>query len=139
MANDTTLDARRAIITAMRATPALTALVPAARIFPPQVPANPKRPFIRYGVASWRPEQASCLDGALITVTIDAFANGPGEDVAAQIGAAIAKALDGMELVTEAGDPMSVTITGGRVLQDPEDAGVWHAVVLVEALVVSGE
>lgn len=122
----------------MRADAALTVLLPAARIYPPKVPAKPTWPFVRYGTAFVVPDRATCHDGIKLRVTISAFSkNANGEDEASNIAAALAKALDGAQLAIEGGHDGYVTWLGGQTVQDPEEAGGWHAWDDFEVLVVS--
>lgn len=137
MANDRRLAARRAIIVAQRADAALTALVPAARIFGPQPPANPTWPFGKSGAPIAAPDRATGMDGTRVLITMHWFAEGPGDDAVSAIAAASAKALDGAELVTDDGEIASVTWTGGITLQDPEVASGWHATSDFEVIVDS--
>jgi len=137
VANDTSLAVRRAIITALRAYGPLTALVPAGRIYPPQMPATPVWPFVRYGTATVIPDRATGMDGARIIVSVHAFARGPGEDAASAIAKAIATCLDEANLTTEDGDQLTIFWTGGQTLQDPEEANSWHCTSDFEITVAS--
>jgi len=140
MSRDSTLPVRKAILRALKVDAAVKALVPASRIYPPQTPATPTWPFIRFGIATALPLRASGMDGSTIIVAVHAFAKGPGEDSAALIAAAIGKALDGATLnLPDASYPATahVTTTGSQLLRDTEEAGAWHGVVNIEVAVAS--
>lgn len=140
MARDSTLPVRRAILTLLKSDAALTALVPAARIYPQSPPAGPAWPFIRYGTPSVLPLRASCLDGCEIEVAVHGFTKATetesAEDRGAKIGAAIARAIDG-RTVEIAGGRVALRWTGSQLLQDGDEAGAYHAVVNIRARVMS--
>lgn len=96
MARDYTLEVRRAVVSHLRDSPAVTALVSRARIYGEQAPSNPEWPFIRYG-SSTLPFSAQCWDGSTHLVDVHVFANGPYTDSVLNIAAAVVEALDGLE------------------------------------------
>jgi hypothetical protein len=137
MAIDSTLPARRAVLTMLKAAPGVIALVDADRIYPETVPANLTWPFILYGASSLLPLKASCVDGSQITVAVHAFAKPrtsggsvveTAADHAARIGAAIARAIDGRRLAILGGHA-TVRWQGSRLLRDADEADAFHAVV----------
>lgn len=134
MANDLRLPVRRAIIAYLRTIPGVTALVGPTSIYGPEVPVGPVWPFVQYGFSNAFPDRASCLDGTRIVVSMHCYAHGPGEDAASQVGNAIARALDGAELKTEAGNDFSITWTGGTSLSDPGEPDAWHVTVDLDIL-----
>lgn len=138
MAIDSIQGARRAALIRMKATPALTSLVPAARIYGQSAGANPTWPFIKWGAATSLPRRSSCLDAATITGSVHAFA-GPrlsssgakletGEDHASRIGLAIAKALDGF-YGDVPGGVARFQWTRTQLLVDGDEADAFHAIV----------
>ncbi|TZG25581.1 DUF3168 domain-containing protein [Sphingomonas montanisoli] len=133
MASDRTLGIRRAILIAVKAAGPVTAIVPSARIFPQQQPANAPFPFIRLGAPSAIPVRAACVDGGEVTIAVHAFANGgpsiTAEDQAHAIGATLASALDGRSLDLGGGAAGKFRWTGSQLLQDPEEVSAFHAVV----------
>lgn len=131
---------RRRIIDILKAAPAVTALVPAARIFSSKPPANPEWPFIRCGVPNVLPYAEQCVDGSEILTAVHAFAKSAdpedpevddAEGPAAAIGKAIADALDGADLLEA--DPTlecrECAWTGTNVVRDTDDASGYHAAV----------
>jgi hypothetical protein len=145
MARDSSLALRKAVVARLRQDSALLALVPADRIYGAVVTnTDPIRPFIRYGTSTKLPERASCMDGLRVLMTIHGFSDAYSEDEAAQIGAAIAAALDGedgkglvLPLAGEYSATATIVYTGGQTLPDAEDPTAWHEVVNFEATVAS--
>lgn len=132
MAIDSSLAIRKETIKRFRSDTALTALVPAQRIYGPQVAGLPEFPFVRVGEPVTLPLRASGMDGAVAAFSAHAFALGPGEDAAAAIAAALARALDGRVLPLPAGKAVMVW-TRTQILRDGAEADAWHAVVDFEA------
>lgn len=126
MANELSIATRRAVITYLRAWGALTALVPSASIYGEQPATEPSWPFVRYDLGASVPDRATGLDGCKLSVSISAFAQGPGADAAAAIGSIIAT-LEEAEINTEAGDRLNIFWTGSQLLRDTEEADAWHS------------
>lgn len=142
MARDLSLAVRRAIVAALEDALAVTAIVPVERIYAVEPPAEPIWPFIRYGLAAPAPFRASGLDGHRLALSVHGFARGPQEDAVADLGAAIAAAIDGADgrgrvLPLEVDPPATAHVawTGSRLLRDGEEAGAYHVVVGFEAVV----
>lgn len=136
-ARDAMLPVRRAVLATLKSDSDLTALVPAARIYPQSPPAQPTWPFIRYGAPSNVPRRGACLDGCDVSVAVHGFSKGiDAEDNAARIGAAIARALEGKKVDLAPGRG-SIIWRGSQLLQDGDEAGAYHVVVnfLIRALV----
>lgn len=138
MARDSSLEVRRAILTAAKADEALTALVPAGSIHPQAPLSTPSWPFIRYGGPTVIPLTGACLDGCEVTVALHGFAKPrvtaagalleSAEDHAARIGAFIAAALDRMQLTLDSNHKARVRWTGSQLLQDGDEADAFHTV-----------
>lgn len=139
MARDSSLAVRDAVIAFLAEQPTVVALVPADRLYPPQRPANPQRPWIGYGVSDSTPFGASCLDGAQVSVRIHNYTETsgegaetiPGEDMAHAINQVLAAVLDGATLELDGLDypaTAHVTWTGSQVLQDGADADAFHGI-----------
>lgn len=137
MANDATLPARRAGLTALKGNAAVTALVPATSIHPQAPPAPPSWPFIKAGAPSGVPIRAACVDGNEIGVSYHGFAKPrydgsaiveSAEDHASRIGAAMAKALDKQSLELDGGGRARFIWTGSQLLQDGDEADAFHTV-----------
>ena len=139
--------ARRAILARLKASNALRPLVPAGAIYGQTVPAGPSWPFIKLGVPQTIPLTATCLNGAIITIPVDAFARQreqggliveTAEDHASRIGAAIERALHLRgEDVTADGQPvrLSYAMTDMRLFPDGDEADAFHYSGLIRAKV----
>jgi hypothetical protein len=144
MSHDFRIPVRKAILSALKADDAVTALVPAAQIYPARTPAEPQWPFQRYGIASFLPLKSSGEDGQVIATAVHSFARATdsqpdGEQAASDIAAATAALLDGPEgkgLVLDLGEGTTaiVRVEGGRTLQD-EEADDWHSITNIEVTV----
>jgi hypothetical protein len=142
---------RRTVLTRLKAFTGLTALVPAAEIHPQAPLTTPNMPFVKTGTPTWIPLKAACLDGAVVTLPVHAFArarkNGSGavvetaEDHASRIGEQIEKALD--DKADDITVSMGVTarlryrITDGQLLVDAADSDAFHYFATVQARVVA--
>lgn len=138
MARDLSLALRKAILAALEESAAVTAIVPPDRLHAVEPPADPAWPFVRYGLAASAPFRASGLDGVRVALSLHGFARGPQEDAVAELGAALATALDGGVLALD-GDPATLAYlswTGSRLRRDGDDAGAYQVVVDLEAVVV---
>lgn len=134
MAIDSTLAARKAGLTLLKASSPLVALVPKAQIHPQSPPKTPLWPFILWGSASSIPIVGTCLDGQEITVAVHAFAKArteedtpveTAEDFASRIGALIAKTLDRRKADVPGGR-LTFAWRGSQLLLDGNDA--FHSV-----------
>lgn len=124
-----TSDIRGEIIYALKHEASVTALVPAARIFPQQVPSSPEWPYIHLGAPIATPVRADCLDGRAVRVAIHAYALG--EHMADDIADAIAAFLDGSNLsigINEA----DINWISNTTIRDPYEAGAFHSICQVE-------
>lgn len=135
MAADATVAVRRAVLTLLKATSAVTALVPADRIYPPARDAAPAWPFAAYDNVLQGPFRASCMDGATVRFQISGFAKGDGEAATAIASAAMA-VLDGSTLALEGGGKAHVRYLESNTLRDGTEASAWIATVRFEASVV---
>jgi hypothetical protein len=141
--------ARRAILARLKASLTVRALVPVAAIHSQQVPAGPSWPFIKLGVPQTLPMTAACLNGAVITIPVDAFARQreegglvveTAEDHASRIGAAIERALHLRgETVTVEGQSvrLSYSLSDMRLFPDGEEADAFHYSGLIRAKVLA--
>lgn len=136
MAASVTVAVRRAILTHLKADAAVTALVPAASIYPPRRPKESGWPFVAFDHINRAPFRASCLNGATMRCQLTAFAKGDGE-AAANISGAIVDSLDGAVLQLEGGGTAHVRFLEDNVLQDGDEASAWRAPARFEATVVS--
>lgn len=139
MANDLRRPIRRACLAALKGDGALTAIIPAASLYPQTTPPNVSWPFGKIGVVNIYPVRAGCVDGCLGIFAVHGFAKArfdeagamveTAEDHADRIAAAMAKALDRRQLELETGQNVRVHWTGSPVMQDGDEADAFHAVV----------
>ncbi len=136
MAIDSTREARRAVLTVMKADVSLVEMVARDSIYPQTTAPTPAWPFIRCGPPSVLPVRAACVDGGNLTMAVHGFAKPrmqgqtvleTAEDYASRIGAAIARALD-RQKVAIAGGTLTIAWQGSQLLQDPEEADAFHTV-----------
>lgn len=120
MANDATLDARRVVVAR------LVGNVSGANVYGEGLPDAPSWPFVlvRPGVAL--PDETSGYDGSSIRVTCHCFARGASADAALALNKAVVSRLDGSELTTDAGLPVSISWEGSPDVIRDDDG--WHAV-----------
>ena len=132
---DHLLETRKAMIAAMRTDAALTALVPAARIYGEEAPANAVWPFILCGLPSEVPDRASCWDGTRMGVVVHCFAKGPGMDIASAISNAVKRALDGVRAV-RGGLAVDIQHAQTQIVRDSAEASAYHGIVRYDAYAV---
>lgn len=127
--SDFSLSARTSVMAALKHAGTLTALVPAASIYPATVPANRPFPFIRINPLIATPFRASGLDSSSFRLNVQGFTRGAmpavtAEDHAVQIGAAMQDALDGRTLALPA---MKLRLTWLRTItgMDGDEPGAW--------------
>lgn len=149
MPRDSSPYLRPAVVATWKAYAPLVALVPAARVYPPQRPPNVEWPFVAYGVPTSRPFLASCLDGSIIAFAGHAYAETTGEGagtvqgeiLASDIAAAMVDALGLPIDLAPYGAPWPatahVTWTQTQVIQDGSEADRFHAIVGFEATISS--
>lgn len=117
---------RSAAISALKNDAALTAIVPASRIWPAKTPDNPTFPFIRLDGFNALPLRFDCSDGgAEITgiahcfTKISTSAPDP-EERAGVIAGLICEALDALD---------DCHIESAQVIPDSAEPDAWHGVV----------
>jgi len=135
---------RRAVLAKLKADAGLTALVPAASIYPNSPAREPTWPFIKLGALTTQRLRAACVTGGTVTVDIHAFArdrlaNGvaieTADDHASRIGAAIETVLADQHLALEGGSDAKLMLGDIRLIQDLEpDAYHWFAQLTARVL-----
>lgn len=128
-------EVRRALLAKAKADVALTAEIPAARMYPDTAPANPVWPFLKTGAPQTIPRRGTCLDGGDVNIPVHGFfkdrTNVSGqivetaEDWAGRVGGLIEGALDRSALTIGTGRAV-VTMTDMNLLQDSAEAGAYH-------------
>lgn len=144
---DPLLSARRAIMAALKANAAVTAIVPAARIYPQSAPASLTWPFIKMGSPSDVPITATCLDGSELVVAVHGFAKPrkqgnqvveTAEDHASRLAGAIRGALHKRRLDLDGGGYASIRFTNRQLLIDGAEADAYHCVVNLRVRCIRG-
>ena len=133
MPQDYSLEVRKQIVAHLIATPALTALVSAARIYGEQPPADPDWPFIRYGLGIAGPYEATGpLEGSTHRVTLHAFSHGPYTDAIHAIARQVVAAMYAFQPVQSL---LDMQWAGTQILRDTDEANAYHAVIEFDLVV----
>lgn len=141
MPRDSTPYVREAVIATWKGYAPLLALVPEARIYPPQRPPAPAWPFVAFGRPISGPFGASCLDGCTVTFAGHAYAETGGtgagtvqgdkraQEIAGLMAAALADPLD-LQALTDCPYPATAFVTwnGTQTIQDGSEADRFHAI-----------
>lgn len=135
---DASLSVRGAVIAAFKADAALTALVPAGRIYPSKTPANVAWPFIKLGVLMNSPTRYDCGGGGDVTGAVHVFVKGSAsildpEARTYQINKEIVRVLDGIDIVLADDLSLGFTVTLSQVMEDGAEADAYHGVVSIVA------
>ena len=96
------------------------------------VPGGAAKPYVSFGLFQMLPEHGDCLDGGEAFLTIDARAAGPDTVQIKQIGAAIAKDLDRVEIVVDGQRLIELSVEQAQYMRDP-DGITAHGVITVHA------
>ncbi|WP_257541026.1 DUF3168 domain-containing protein [Sphingobium sp. CFD-1] len=132
---DPSLAIRGKILAALRSDAALTAIIPASRIYKSQTPSEPTWPFIRLGVLMNAPLRLDGGSGGDVTGAVHCFTKG-GDDpeaMAMQINAHVARILDSID-DTEADElDIGVHVTQSQVMEDGSEASAYHGIVSIRA------
>lgn len=140
---DQTDNARKAILARLKADSGLTALVPAARIYPSRTPAALAWPYIKLGVINdlpYRPSGASGSQNLFGTVHVFTKTGGAvldAENQCHQIRKELMRILDAQSSIPLTGGKFSLHYDGGTVMQDGDEADAYHGVVNWAGFVVS--
>ena len=121
---------REAIVTAMKATNPLTALIPAGSMYGERVPATRTFPFTKMGDPILTPFRMACHNGEQDDFAIHWFIKASdtvaGNDEAVEFGNLLKDAFDQKSLPLEGGDTRDVEWTGGQVFADRDEKDTWH-------------
>ena len=128
--NSLSLTVRQQNLTALKSYSALSALVPASRIYPEQPPSEPARPFIRYGLPVMLSYEQQGRAGSNERVSIHAFTQSEGTD---ELQAIVRQVIACMNSY-ETSDPPPFNVIewewiGVTILRDSADATDYHAVI----------
>lgn len=133
-------DVRRAVLIRLKADAAVTAIVPAARIYPAETPAEPAFPFTRFDAPQSIPLDMACVAGATVTFLKHGFAKAryqggamieTAEDHAQRLGDALWGSLHNHRLPLAGLDGATVLIRvqSLRIVRDGDDPDAQHAIL----------
>jgi Protein of unknown function (DUF3168) len=126
---DLMTEARRSVLSSLKADLGVTGLVPATSIYPQSTPDDISWPFIKTGAVQSVPIRASCIEGSSVVMSIHAFSKGSpavtAETSAAQIGGAIRQCLDKSSAAISGGT-MRIRISDEQLLVDGAEIGSFH-------------
>jgi hypothetical protein len=141
---DASYELLRAVFDRLKATAAVTTLVPANRIYDrapldAQGKVNAPFPYITAGPSTAIPDDFDCMYGEEITIQLDVWSSGPGEAASTaecrKICDAIKRALhDADDIVLTVNALVSLQWELTRVLPDPNPA-IKHGVVQLTATI----
>lgn len=144
MANDSSLEVRIALVTALKAAPALALPLPSGQLLDQRiyeaVPPEIVWPYCRVEISDTVPLRATGLDGAEVPIVVHAFAEGTTQDDCRKLSARVSAALDGRGFPLETDYPArlaDVRWTGTQVLRDIGASDGWHGIVRFVGTVVS--
>lgn len=132
---DPSLSVRGKIVAALKADAQLTAIVPAARVYPGKVPAGPVWPFIRVPLAIATTAELDGGSGSEMSGVVHCFTKiGAGvldpEAQAATINRHITRVLSQIDTTElDDGESVGVHVTQRQVLEDTAEADAYHGIV----------
>lgn len=138
MARDSSLYLRQGIVTALKQSAPVAAIV-GPRVYGPNPVANAVWPFVRVGFPIVTPFTPSGTDGCIDNLAVHGFAKGDDEGIASSLGAAICGALGDVVLTLPSSYPAYATMrwTGSQIVRDSAEASAWHAIVQFTATIAS--
>jgi hypothetical protein len=135
---DHTLALRQAIVEKLKANGSAVAGLVEGRVYGQKSPADPTFPFVRYGVPSTSPYEATgWFPGSSHSIALHAFSQGPGEDKCAALAAAIVAELEDDDLPLEDVGLVAIEWVSTQVLPDLGATDAWHAVIRFSAETVA--
>lgn len=120
------------VVVALKGAPAMTALVPAGRIYNAEPPATPVWPWAMCGIPDAIPSRETCHDTSIVSFVVHGFAKGPGKGAASAIGDAIKRTLDGAVIIRN-NVRIDVSVQQVQIIRDSAEASAYHAIVRCEA------
>lgn len=139
---------RRDILARLKGNAGVTALVSAPSIYSQSTPREPAWPFIKTGAVQSLPIRGSCIDGAMVNISVHGFSKGrwsgqtgssslleTAESHAGRIGEAIERCLDAKGFEMEGGRRVRYRCTDMQLLVDGEP-DAFHYFANVQARVL---
>lgn len=130
---------RAAVLTHLKGDAAVTAIIPAARLYPSTTPANVSWPFGRFDGPQSIPLDGGCYAGSTISFFYHGFAKGTAnvetaEDEAMRIAAAFEHSLHNRRLeITSPATTARISVLSARIIMDGAEQSAWHAIVSCSA------
>jgi hypothetical protein len=146
MAGDLIREARRAVLTALKGSPGVTSIVPAASIHPSTIPPSPTWPFVRWGAPRSTPIDLTCTAGATVAFLLHGFAKDryaagalveTAEDHASRLGSALKLAVHKRRFPVGGGPTALVRVRSVTLLRDGDEEGAYHAALSCDARVLA--
>lgn len=125
------LTVRQMVVSALKSDSALTAMVPAARIYPDTVPAKVVWPYVHVGALIDAPFRADCADGSEVSGAVHVFVKAqPGsindpQMFAINVNRHVARVLEAMA---------DCHVTQAQEMRDGAEASARHGFVSFTAL-----
>lgn len=134
MALGADLDLQRAIVTKLKASSDLQALISnPVRLFQ-DVPPGPTFPYVTIGISQRLPDLAECIDGAEIFSDLHIFSRGAGFEQSKKIGAVLIDELHNATLSLGEHWCRLIELADERYFVDPDNL-TKHGVITFRALV----
>ncbi len=119
---------RQMILPALKANSAITAIVPAARIYPAKAPSAPVYPFIRYGQPSFVPHSLSCWKAGTVSGAVHCFVQTndttlDAEAICGDLAEAVADCIGGLN---------EGFATSVQIIPDADESDVYHGIVFFD-------
>lgn len=121
-----TIEARSTILPSLKADPAVTALIPATRLYPTKTPNGPVKPFGRYGTESVDPVRASCWRGGDVAAAYHVWVGGTSTipDAKAYCERCVAAIADVLDALPDC------NVDRSQIFEDVAESDIWHGVVM---------
>lgn len=120
-----TTHARQTVLAALKAESAVTARIPAARIYPSKTPNTPVKPFARYGASDDTPERYSGWRGGDVSSALHVFVaqSEAIPDPEAWCGDTVGAIADAIDALPDC------IVERTQVIPDAEEPDVMHGIV----------
>ena len=114
------LELQGLIVTTLKASDDVMALVDGVYDRPPASPFGTKQAYISMGPSDLQPDDADCIDGETHTIQIDVWSRTPGQVACKRICGAVKAALHDQDLELTENALVQMTLTFQQVFGDPD-------------------
>ena len=128
---DPTLPVQSAVVTTLKASAAVAAIVGAKVYDVP--PPNPQKPYVTIGEIQFLPDKADCIDGAEMAIPVHGWSGTQSSVQVKQLGDAILRALDDKVLPIIGHRAVIFELEQVQYLRDPDGVS-HHSVTIFRAL-----